>query len=81
MRCARRASASTCTTSRSTLQPYYRARGFRPGDFPQAEAYHAGALSLPLHPQLTDAQQLHVVDTLLQALQRTPVGTPELETS
>jgi dTDP-4-amino-4,6-dideoxygalactose transaminase len=32
--------------------------------------------------QLTDAQQqLHVVDTLLQALQRTPVGTPELETS
>ena len=63
------------------LQPFWRARGFRPGDFPQAEAYHAGALSLPLHPQLTDAQQLHVVDTLLQALQRTPVGTPELETS
>jgi dTDP-4-amino-4,6-dideoxygalactose transaminase len=54
---------------------------FRPGDFPQAEAYHAGALSLPLHPALTDAQQQFVVDTLLQALQRTPVGTPELETS
>jgi dTDP-4-amino-4,6-dideoxygalactose transaminase len=63
------------------LQPFWRARGFAPGDFPQAEAYHAGALSLPLHPALTDAQQQFVVDTLLQALQRTPVGTPELETS
>ena len=63
------------------LQPFWRARGFAPGDFPQAEAYHAGALSLPLHPALTDAQQQFVVDTLLQSLQRTPVGTPELETS
>jgi len=29
-------------------QPYYQALGFRFGDFPEAEAYYAGALSLPL---------------------------------
>jgi UDP-4-amino-4,6-dideoxy-N-acetyl-beta-L-altrosamine transaminase len=46
------------------LQPYYRELGFKPGDFPQAEAYYAGALSLPMYPGLSDAQQDHVVDSL-----------------
>lgn len=50
-------------------QPYYRALGFRPGDFPNAEAYYAGAISLPLFPRLTDAQQDTVVDVLRRALQ------------
>jgi dTDP-4-amino-4,6-dideoxygalactose transaminase len=46
-----------------------RALGFKPGDFPQAEAYYAGALSLPLFPMLSDGEQDHVVATLAQALQ------------
>jgi UDP-4-amino-4,6-dideoxy-N-acetyl-beta-L-altrosamine transaminase len=50
------------------LQPYYRARGFRPGQFPAAEAYAAGALSIPLYPSLTDAQQDRVVAELTRAL-------------
>jgi UDP-4-amino-4,6-dideoxy-N-acetyl-beta-L-altrosamine transaminase len=50
-------------------QPYYAALGFRRGDFPAAEAYYARALSLPLFPALTDAQQLRVVHVLRQALQ------------
>ncbi len=54
------------------LQPDYRRLGFGPGDFPAAEAYYAGALTLPLHPRLTHAEQDHVVQTLRQALGREP---------
>ncbi|MFO1403879.1 MAG: UDP-4-amino-4,6-dideoxy-N-acetyl-beta-L-altrosamine transaminase [Azonexus sp.] len=50
------------------LQPYYRRLGFAPGDFPAAEAYYAGALSLPLYPGLTDADQDQVIGLLRAAL-------------
>jgi UDP-4-amino-4,6-dideoxy-N-acetyl-beta-L-altrosamine transaminase len=46
------------------LQPYYRNMGFRPGDFPAAEAYYAGAISIPLYSAMTDAQQDRVVERL-----------------
>lgn len=49
-------------------QPYYAALGFRRGDFPVAEAYYARALSLPLFPALSEAQQDRVVETLRAAL-------------
>lgn len=49
-------------------QPFYRARGFAPGDFPVAEHYYRRALSLPLFPTLTAAQQQRVADCLRQAL-------------
>ena len=45
-------------------QPYYRDFGFKSGDFPQAEAYYAQAISLPMYPTLTDRQQQEVVDAL-----------------
>lgn len=51
------------------LHPYYRGLGFRPGQFPAAEAYAAQALSIPLYPSLTDAQQDRVVAALTAALQ------------
>lgn len=50
------------------LQPHYRAMGFAPGDFPHAEAYYRRALTIPLHPRLTDAQQERVVAALADAL-------------
>jgi UDP-4-amino-4,6-dideoxy-N-acetyl-beta-L-altrosamine transaminase len=50
------------------LQPYYRALGFAPGDFPAAEAYYASALTLPLFPSMTEAQQNRIVDALADAL-------------
>lgn len=49
-------------------QPYYRALGFGPGDFPEAERYYAGAITLPLHPQLTDTDLEKVVSALSEAL-------------
>lgn len=50
------------------LQPYYRTLGFREGQFPKAEAFFAGELSLPLHPRLTEAEQDYVAGTLAAAL-------------
>ncbi|KIH85930.1 UDP-4-amino-4,6-dideoxy-N-acetyl-beta-L-altrosamine transaminase [Pseudomonas batumici] len=46
------------------LQPYYREQGFKEGDFPEAERYFGEALSLPLFPLLTEAQQDYVVEQL-----------------
>lgn len=50
------------------LQPYYRRRGFRAGLCPNAEDYYAEALSIPLFPDLTEADQDHVIATLDEAL-------------
>jgi dTDP-4-amino-4,6-dideoxygalactose transaminase len=41
--------------------------GFRPGDYPQAEQYYREAISIPMHPTLTDAEQDFVVESLRQA--------------
>jgi UDP-4-amino-4,6-dideoxy-N-acetyl-beta-L-altrosamine transaminase len=49
-------------------QPYYRALGFKPGDFPAAEAYYAGAISLPMHAGLSEAQQDEVIGRVREAL-------------
>jgi dTDP-4-amino-4,6-dideoxygalactose transaminase len=50
------------------LQPYYRRLGFKPGDFPAAEAYYRGALSLPLYPTLTQEDQDRVIASLATAV-------------
>ncbi|RUO65849.1 UDP-4-amino-4,6-dideoxy-N-acetyl-beta-L-altrosamine transaminase [Pseudidiomarina planktonica] len=49
-------------------QPYYQGVGFREGDFPAAEHYYSGAISLPLYATLTDAEQQEVVAALRHAL-------------
>jgi UDP-4-amino-4,6-dideoxy-N-acetyl-beta-L-altrosamine transaminase len=53
------------------LQPYYRRLGFAPGAFPNAERYYAGALSLPMFYDLSDAQLERVVAELAAALAET----------
>jgi dTDP-4-amino-4,6-dideoxygalactose transaminase len=50
-------------------QPYYQAMGFAVGDFPQAERYYAEAISLPLYPGLSEADQDHVISSLRESLQ------------
>jgi UDP-4-amino-4,6-dideoxy-N-acetyl-beta-L-altrosamine transaminase len=50
------------------LQPDYRRLGFKPGDYPQAEAYATSAISLPLFPGLTEPDQDRVVAELAALL-------------
>jgi dTDP-4-amino-4,6-dideoxygalactose transaminase len=51
------------------LQPFYRNRyGFQEGMYPEAEAWAAEELSLPLHPKMTTADVRRVVDALRGAM-------------
>ena len=47
------------------IQPWYRQTyGYAPGKCPNAEAFYAQALSLPLYPALTDADVQHVIQAV-----------------
>jgi len=48
------------------LQPMYRDLGYGPGDFPEAERAAREVLSLPIYPEITDAQ----VDEGVEACKR-----------
>jgi UDP-4-amino-4,6-dideoxy-N-acetyl-beta-L-altrosamine transaminase len=43
------------------LHPYYRRLGFSPGQFPEAEAHAREAITLPLYPTLSAAEQDKVI--------------------
>lgn len=45
-------------------QPHYRRLGFKNGQFPAAEGYYAGALSLPMFPHLTRKDFVDIVSAL-----------------
>jgi UDP-4-amino-4,6-dideoxy-N-acetyl-beta-L-altrosamine transaminase len=45
-------------------QPYYRALGFKAGDFPASESYYARAMSLPMHAGLTDDEIGKVIEAV-----------------
>ncbi len=51
------------------LQPYYRAR-YGARSLPGVEAYYERCLSIPLFPQMTDADVRHVVDALADVMGR-----------
>ncbi|GAB3197264.1 UDP-4-amino-4,6-dideoxy-N-acetyl-beta-L-altrosamine transaminase [Pontibacter aydingkolensis] len=42
--------------------PYYRNLGYKKGDYPKAESYYAGCLSLPMYPSLTQEEQEFVIE-------------------
>ncbi len=46
-------------------QPFYESKGFKAGDFPEAERFHREAISIPMYPGLSQQQQ----DTVLQVLE------------
>jgi UDP-4-amino-4,6-dideoxy-N-acetyl-beta-L-altrosamine transaminase len=50
------------------LQPYYQRLGFKPGHCLEAEQYYAEAISLPMFPALTAAEQDQVVNALRKAV-------------
>ncbi|MHB8056649.1 MAG: UDP-4-amino-4,6-dideoxy-N-acetyl-beta-L-altrosamine transaminase [Desulfuromonadaceae bacterium] len=49
-------------------QPYYQKMGFKAGDYPEAEKYYTEAISLPMYPTMTEAQQDQVIAALRGAL-------------
>jgi UDP-4-amino-4,6-dideoxy-N-acetyl-beta-L-altrosamine transaminase len=49
-------------------QPYYRALGFGQGHCPNAEAYYAEAISLPMYPGLSDEEQQQVIAAVTKAV-------------
>ena len=49
-------------------QPYFRAMGFRRAAYPEAESYYAEAITLPLFPTMTEAQQDEVASVLHQVI-------------
>ena len=49
--------------------PYFEAMGFKRDEFPEAEKYYAEAISLPIFPTLSEAQQTEVVERL-----KSPIG-------
>lgn len=51
-------------------QPYYKAMGFKLGDFPEAEKYYSEAISLPMFQSMTDEQQNVVVSVLREVLSK-----------
>jgi len=46
------------------LHPYYRDLGFEEGQFPESEAYARTAITIPLYPAMTDAEQESVIEAL-----------------
>lgn len=49
-------------------QPYYRALGFDPADWPEAERYHSEAITLPLYAALSEEDQDMVIAAVKDAL-------------
>jgi perosamine synthetase len=52
------------------LHPLYREMGNRAGQFPNAEAVYAGAISLPIWPGMTDIHVDRVVSAVIAAVSR-----------
>lgn len=50
------------------MQPVFKHLGHSEGDFPLSETAARRVMSLPMHPYLTDAQQVQVIDALAQAV-------------
>ena len=49
-------------------QPYYETMGFMPGYCREAERYYSDALTLPIYPSMTEAQQDTVIEALGEAI-------------
>jgi dTDP-4-amino-4,6-dideoxygalactose transaminase len=50
------------------LQPIYKHLGYRSGDLPESERAASEVLSIPMYPELTEAQIKRVADAIVRAL-------------
>lgn len=60
------------------LNPYYRNLGYKRGECPVAEGYYERALTLPLYPKMTDADQERVITAISDLLGRFANPNPML---
>lgn len=51
------------------LQPYYAELGFKQGLCPNAENYYGQAMSIPLYPQMSDADVDYVAETVIKLVE------------
>ena len=52
------------------LMPYYKQFGWKEGDFPNAEMYYKGCISLPMYPTLTVDEQKFVINKIYEFYQK-----------
>lgn len=51
------------------LQPFYKKRfGYKKGDFPIAERYYGGAITLPLFPKMTNEDIKYIIQSIKKAI-------------
>lgn len=50
------------------LMSWYKKKGFKEGDFPNAENISSRSISLPIYPKLTQQEQEYVIDSLKQSV-------------
>ena len=50
------------------IQPFFKSLGFKRGDFPNAEQYYSRALTLPLHVNLSVANQSYIASSLKEKI-------------
>lgn len=50
------------------LQPYYKALGYKLGDFPKAEEYYRHCISLPIYPDLTNEDLIEIIERIREIL-------------
>lgn len=48
--------------------PFYRSMGFKVGSFPNSERFYSQAVSLPMYPSLTFAEQDYVIESFSEVL-------------
>ena len=49
------------------LMPYYKALGWKEGDFPNAEDYYKRCISLPMYPSFTLEEQLFTIEKVTKS--------------
>ncbi|MCK4791580.1 MAG: DegT/DnrJ/EryC1/StrS family aminotransferase, partial [Desulfobacteraceae bacterium] len=51
------------------LHPYYQRQfGYKPGDYPKAEGYYEGAITLPIFPKMSDEDAEDVIKAVKKVM-------------
>lgn len=59
-------------------QPYYRKRGYKAGNFPNAQKYYQNVISLPIYPKMKDADIAYVIRTVKAIMKKIAPGDSDI---